>query len=285
MRSALLLTACLLVVFAPVCFGQQPVAGRAAPSGDTPSTGKWHASGSHGAVSAGGDEAVQIGLGVLESGGNAADAAVATILGLAVTDSNMFCFGGEFSLLIYDAAHDRVEVVMGQGAAADWPLASCLLARGHPRLRLARRGRARRARCLRGRAPALWQLEVCRRCPAEHRLARAAPQSLACRSGPHAESLGRGGKKRRRRSSGRGTCRPCPIISIAGRWPAEIGDWCAANDGLIRREPPTWPPTKTPVESPVSVDYRGHRVFKCGPGTQGPYACSKPLQLLEPASI
>ena len=29
-------------------------------------------------------------------------------------------------------------------------------------------------------------------------------------------------------------CRLFPIISIAGRWPSEIADWCAQHDGLIR---------------------------------------------------
>ncbi len=107
----------LLSLLASFCPAQQIVGDRQAPSDETPSTGKWHGSGSQGAVAAGGEEAVAAGLGVLRSGGNAADAAVATILALAVTDSTMFCLGGEFTLLIYDAAHDRVEVVMGQGAA------------------------------------------------------------------------------------------------------------------------------------------------------------------------
>lgn len=54
-------------------------------------TGTWKASGKRGAVCAGGQEAVDAGLTILKSGGNAADAAVATILALSVTDSSARC--------------------------------------------------------------------------------------------------------------------------------------------------------------------------------------------------
>ena len=36
----------------------------------------------------------------------------------------------------------------------------------------------------------------------------------------------------------------------------------------------------TRVEDPVSVDYRGYTIYKCGPWTQGPYLCQT-LRLLE----
>src|SRR5690606_23306370 len=56
---------------------------------------QWKASGTRGAVAAGGAEATAAGLEILQGGGNAADAAAATILALSVTDANAFCFGGE----------------------------------------------------------------------------------------------------------------------------------------------------------------------------------------------
>ena len=77
----------------------------------------WKASGTQGAVAAGGKGAVAAGLEILKAGGNAADAAVATILALSVTDSTQFCFGGEVPILVYDAKQGKVEVVAGQGAA------------------------------------------------------------------------------------------------------------------------------------------------------------------------
>ncbi len=57
----------------------------------------------------------------------------------------------------------------------------------------------------------------------------------------------------------------------------EIADWCTAHDGLIRAA--DLADHKTPIEAPAAVDYRGYRVFKCGPGTQGPYLLEA-LQLL-----
>ncbi len=77
----------------------------------------WHATGTRGAVAAGGQGAVDAGIRVLREGGNAADAAAATILALAVTDATAFCFGGEAPILVYDAKRNAVEVVAGQGAA------------------------------------------------------------------------------------------------------------------------------------------------------------------------
>jgi gamma-glutamyltranspeptidase / glutathione hydrolase len=75
--------------------------------------GQWHASGTQGAVVAGGPEAVGAGLAILKDGGNAVDAAVA----LTVTDANQFCFGGEVSIMVYDARRRFVEILSGQGAA------------------------------------------------------------------------------------------------------------------------------------------------------------------------
>src|SRR5437899_855881 len=77
----------------------------------------WKGSGAHGAVAAGGQEAVDAGLTLLKNGGNAADAAVATILALSVTDSKSFCFGGEVPILVYDARRGVVEVLCGLGEA------------------------------------------------------------------------------------------------------------------------------------------------------------------------
>src|SRR5947207_4015132 len=77
----------------------------------------WKASGTQGAVAAGGQGAVDAGIEILKAGGNAADAAVATILALCVTDHTQFCFGGEVPILVYDAKRGAVEVVAGMGVA------------------------------------------------------------------------------------------------------------------------------------------------------------------------
>ena len=80
-------------------------------------TGTWQAAGKNGAVAAGGAGAVEAGLEILKGGGNAVDAAVATILALTVTDATSVCFGGEVPILIYDAKTGTVEVLAGQGVA------------------------------------------------------------------------------------------------------------------------------------------------------------------------
>ncbi len=77
----------------------------------------WQAAGTQGAVAAGARDAVAAGLGILKLGGNAADAGAATILALSVTDSRLFCFGGEVPILVYDAKNRGVTVIAGQGAA------------------------------------------------------------------------------------------------------------------------------------------------------------------------
>src|SRR4051794_28994661 len=68
----------------------------------TPAPGTWQASGTHGAVAAGGQGAVDAGIAIVKAGGNAIDGAAATILALSVTDNTLFCFGGEVPIVVYD---------------------------------------------------------------------------------------------------------------------------------------------------------------------------------------
>ncbi|MBD3422497.1 MAG: hypothetical protein GF398_20470 [Chitinivibrionales bacterium] len=78
----------------------------------------WNGSGRGGAVAAGKDyRAVQAGLDMLKAGGNAADASVATLLALSVTDYGSFCIGAEIPYIIYDAKKQEVKVLCGLGVA------------------------------------------------------------------------------------------------------------------------------------------------------------------------
>ena len=77
----------------------------------------WRGSGKGGAVAAGHPNSVAAGLKMLEDGGNAADAATATLLALAVTDYGLFAMGGEVPLLIYDARKKEVKALCGLGSA------------------------------------------------------------------------------------------------------------------------------------------------------------------------
>ena len=102
--------------FGPGSLGAPQSRGRQA-SQRRPPTPDWKGEGTQGAVAAGGRGAVAAGSAILKAGGNAADAGAATIFALSVTDSRSFCFGGEVPILFYDAKHQIVTVIDGQGAA------------------------------------------------------------------------------------------------------------------------------------------------------------------------
>ncbi len=61
--------------------------------------------------------ATAVGMGVLERGGNAFDAAVATAFTLQVVEPHLNGPGGDVPIMLYDAARDRTEVICGQGPA------------------------------------------------------------------------------------------------------------------------------------------------------------------------
>ena len=83
----------------------------------------WQASSKDGVIAAGEADAVAAGIAILEQGGNAADAAVATILALNVTDHGLCSIGGEVPLLIYEARSGEVKSLSGQGGAPLSPAA------------------------------------------------------------------------------------------------------------------------------------------------------------------
>ena len=77
----------------------------------------WKASSDEGVVAAGSAASVMAGVNILNEGGNAVDAAVATIFALNVTDHGDCSIGGEVPIMIYDAKSQSVKVLSGQGRA------------------------------------------------------------------------------------------------------------------------------------------------------------------------
>jgi gamma-glutamyltranspeptidase / glutathione hydrolase len=73
--------------------------------------------GQHGIVAAGRHYSVAAGVRVLQQGGNAIDAGVASVFAAAVVEISHFGFGGEAPTIIYDAQSKQVVVINGQGPA------------------------------------------------------------------------------------------------------------------------------------------------------------------------
>jgi gamma-glutamyltranspeptidase / glutathione hydrolase len=239
--------------------------------------GTWHASGKIGAVVAGGAGAVDAGIEILKSGGNATDAAVATILALTVTDAASVCFGGEVPILIYDARTRTVEVIAGQGAAPALATREFFAARGG----IPGRG------LLPAAVPGL--LDACLTALDRHgtiTFAAAAQPMLRLldrhQKDWHAnlartirrliDAEGRSAGDRRR------GLRLVADCFYRGPLAHEIGKWVRAHDGLLDHGDLARHVTR--VEEPVTVGYRGFTVHKCGPWTQGPFLLQT-LQMLE----
>jgi gamma-glutamyltranspeptidase/glutathione hydrolase len=246
----------------------------------------WRAVGTQGAVSAGGRDSVAAGILILQRGGNAADAAAATILALSVTDARSFCFGGEVPLLVYDSRANGVTVIAGQGAAP----------RLATREEFARRGGIPARGIEAAAVPAA--LDACLVlldrfgtmtfaqvvAPTRQLLARpprreawhadfartleslVAAEAMANPGGPEAAPADRS--------------RGLRLVADAfyrGAIARRIDAWSRANGGLIRYEDLATHTTR--IEEPLALDYRGFSIIKCGPWTQGP-SLLEALQIL-----
>lgn len=236
----------------------------------------WQASGKQGAVAAGGKDAVAAGLTVLKKGGNASDAAVATIFALSVTDSERFCFGGEAPIMVYDAKRNVVELLCGLGtaprlatrelfekrggipgkgieaAAVPGLLDGCLTA-------LDRFGTITFTEAIQ---PTLFILDRQEK-PWHADLARTLRRLI--------DAEKEAGERKR-------GLRLVADAFYRGPIAREIDDFCRANGGLIRYTDLATHVTR--IEDPLSAEYRGHVVYKCGVWNQGPYLLQT-LQLLE----
>lgn len=241
----------------------------------------WNASGTRGAVAAGGAKATEAGLAILENNGNAADAAAATILALSVTDYGSFCIGGEVPLLIYDVKKKHVKVLCGQGRAPlDPQAAAWLLKHGIPKPK-------QKTNIKSAAVPAVIDL-----CTTLLRLY--GTMKFADVVAPTLAILDKGAKRwhadlartLRRLIAAE---RKCPSDRLKGLQAVsdrfyrgdiadELDKWYRANGGLLTKKDLAAHVTR--VEDPVSVTYRGYTVYKCDTWTQGPVLCQA-LRLLE----
>lgn len=244
--------------------------------------GEWQASGTHGVVVAGGRDATRAGLSVLKAGGNAVDAAVATVLALSVTDSEKFAFGSEVTFMLFDARRRAVEVLAGQGAAP------ALATRAHFLQPRPGEGEGIPGKGLAAAAvPAVLDALVTA-------LERNGTITFTAATAPTLALLDRGAKpwhadlaRTLRRlcaaeaSAAGDRVRGLRLVAdtfYRGEIARAIDAWSRAQGGLLRFSDLATHSTR--VEDPVSITYRGRVVYKAGPWTQGPYVLEA-LQLLE----
>jgi len=263
------MTRCIIPVLVFVGLTPLSALAQAAPRGD------WKATGTKGAVAGGGKEAVAAGLEILRSGGNAADAAAATILALSVTDSGAFCFGGEVPILVYDARRQVVEVLCGLGTAPRLATRDHFARTGIP-------GKGIEPSAVPG------ALDACLTALDRHGTKTFAEvvaptlRLLDRKAKPWHADLARTLRRlidaEKASADRRRGLRLVADYFYRGPIAHEIDAWSRANGGLIRYSDLATHVTR--VEEPVCINYRGHTICKCGVWTQGPYLLQT-LQLLE----
>jgi gamma-glutamyltranspeptidase/glutathione hydrolase len=237
-----------------------------------------HGRGRGGAVAAGHPDSVAAGLRILRAGGNAADAAAATLLALAVSDYGSFAIGGEVPVLIYDSRSGKVKVLCGQGvaprdpAAIDWFLKNGIPSQGNMKA-----------------APTPGAVDLVVTLLREY-----GTISLAEAAAPMLELLDRGQADWHPRlartirllieaetlTSG---SRSAKLQAARDRFYTgdvadELEQWYIATGAFLRKRDLAEHVTR--IEDPVSVEYHGHTVYKCPTWTQGPVLCQN-LRLLE----
>lgn len=242
----------------------------------------WKAESKIGVVCAGGAEAVAAGIEILEAGGNAADAAAATILALNVTDHGACSIGGEVPLLIYDAEKHEVKSLSGQGraplsqAAIDWYMEN-----GIPNYDIKM-------------APVPSVVDLC-----TTSIKLYGTKSFEDIVNPTLKLLDDGNQEwhpklaatlrklveEERKTSG---TREQKIQAASDRFYGRNGvktdiaedleAFYIKNGGFLRKN--DLAAHITMIEDPITVEYKGYTVCKCGTWTQGPYLCQA-LRLLE----
>lgn len=243
----------------------------------------WSARSSAGVVAAGSAAAVAAGIAMLEDGGNAADAAVAVIFALTVTDHGDCSIGGEVPLLIFDAESHQVRALCGQGRAPRAPEAiAWYLQHGIPGggdikmasvpsvvdlcLTTLQQYGTRTLQTV--MAPALDLLDRGTE-PWSASLARTLRKLVAT------EQTAPGNRAQKQMAAG---------DRFYGRHPggsdiaADLEAYYIARCGFLRRA--DLAAHVTTIEDPVTVEYRDYTICKCGPWTQGPALCQA-LRLLE----
>ena len=243
----------------------------------------WKSVSKTGVVAAGGAEAVAAGIEILDKGGNAADAAAATIFALNVTDHFACSIGGEVPVLIFDAENQEVKALSGQGRAPrsqeaiDWYMKNGIPGEGDMKM-----------------APVPSVVDLCitmlKRygtrtfeeiiAPTLAILDRGEEDwhpnlAVTLRKLVEEEQITPGSREEKLQAATDrfyGRNKRCSDIAD------DLEAFYIQKGGFLRKE--DLATHVTLIEDPVTVNYRGYTVCKCGTWTQGPYLCQA-LRLLE----
>ena len=238
----------------------------------------YHARGSGGAVAAEDSRAVEAGIAMLNTGGNATDAAVAVMLAASVVDYGMFSIGSEIPFMIYDKKSETVKTLSGLGSAPlDESSMKIYYEEGIPA------DGGMRAVPVPGAVHLFFTA-----------LIEYGTMSFSEVAAPTLKILDQGGedwydelaitirKLIERESNYKGSRKDKLKASrdrfYRGDIANELVDYYEKGGGFLKlrdlRE------HRTLIEDPVSIKYRGYTILKCGTWTQGPYL-SQTLKILE----
>jgi len=230
---------------------------------------KWYAEGNGGIVAAGPAPSVEAGLEILSHGGNAADAGVAAVFNLTVSDFGSTCIGGEAPFMYYDAKTQKITVFNGMGGA---PLDSAaiqnFMANGIP---------VEREGIKVSTVPSLVSTLL-------KALELKGTMSFGEIIAPTLRLLDDGGEEwysalastfRKLIETEENTpgTREEKILAARDRFykgdiADELNGYYVSSGAYLRKA--DLEAHSTYVEEPVTVNYKGYDIYKCGPWTQGP---------------
>ena len=238
----------------------------------------YHAEGKGGAVAAEDPAAVEAGIEVLKNGGNAADAAVSVMLTASVVDYGMFSIGAEVPFIIFDKRSGKVKTLSGLGSA---PLAKESMLfyykDGIPG------GGGIRAVPVPGAVHLFFTALIEYGTMTFAEVSRPVLRILDAGGQNWYDELAQTLRKLIDRESSAAGNREDKLRAARDRFykgdiANQLVDYYKEQGGFLRLR--DLQEHRTLIEDPVSIQYRGYTVLKCGPWTQGPYLCQT-LQILE----
>ena len=238
----------------------------------------YHAEGKGGAVAAEDPAAVEAGIEVLKNGGNAADAAVSVMLTASVVDYGMFSIGAEVPFIIFDKRSGKVKTLSGLGSAPlDKESMLFYYKDGIPG------GGGIRAVPVPGAVHLFFTALIEYGTMTFAEVSRPVLRILDAGGQNWYDELAQTLRKLIDRESSAAGNRKDKLRAARDRFykgdiANQLVDYYKEQGGFLRLR--DLQEHRTLIEDPVSIEYRGYTVLKCGPWTQGPYLCQT-LQILE----